>query len=99
MCNGMLGSPVGAPHIPKVHVHRYDLDGVPVTASFWKPSPDELRDLVSGGCIALHVMGTTHAPISVRTEAAMEHDASIDLKNGGKVDLRAPWPFLDRSRA
>lgn len=94
LCNDRLAGPPGAPHIPGLHIQRYEFEGVPITASFWKPSPEELLELNAGGCIALHVMSRTHAPISVRTEPAESNlSAPFELKDGSTVDPRSPWPF------
>ena len=69
-CNAVLRG--GAPHIPDLYVRRGDDsdDGsIPVVASYWKPTPDELRDLNDGGAVELVVMGMTHPPLSIRTAA------------------------------
>jgi hypothetical protein len=71
-CNDVLRG--GAPHIPDLHIRRGDEsdDGcMPVVASYWKPTPEELRELVDGGAVEVVIVGHTHPPISIRT-APME---------------------------
>jgi hypothetical protein len=67
-CNGVLRS--GAPHIPDLPV-RVGFDSedesMPTVASYWKPTDEELQDLIEGGSVEVVVLGRTHPPISVRT--------------------------------
>jgi hypothetical protein len=69
-CNAVLRG--GAPHIPDLHIRRGNEseDGcMPVVASYWCPTPDELRQLIEGGVVEIVALGHTHPPISVRTAA------------------------------
>lgn len=68
LCNAVLRG--GAPHIPDLHIRRGDEseDGcMPVVASYWRPTPDELRELLNGGVVEVVALGYTHPPISVRS--------------------------------
>lgn len=70
-CNEVLLPPKGdADCRPLPILRMQDTDGVPVTMSFWKPTPEELQQLNAGGVIALHVWGRTHAPLYVGTREA-----------------------------
>lgn len=37
----------------------------PAMQTLWHPTPDELRDLLSGGAIVLTILGTAHPPVRV----------------------------------
>lgn len=66
-CNSVLLG--GAPHVPDLHVRRgndSDDDSMPITASYWVPTPDELAQLVAGGAVEVVALGYTHPPISIR---------------------------------
>ena len=64
-CNAVLHG--GAPHIPDLHIRRDNDPVLPNVASYWRPTPDELAELVAGGCVEVVVLGHTHPPISIRT--------------------------------
>jgi hypothetical protein len=49
---------------------------MPVVASYWRPTPEELRELVDGGCVEVVILGFTHPPISIRTAPTDRPQAS-----------------------
>lgn len=42
--------------------------GVPCIVTFWKPTEEEMRMLLSGGNVMLYVFGTSHPPVAVEVE-------------------------------
>jgi hypothetical protein len=40
-------------------------DGGEIVASFWRPSPEELKTLTEGGSVVLYVWGMMHPPVSI----------------------------------
>lgn len=47
---------------------RTELQGSPVIVSFWKPTPEELTDLVNGGTISLWVVGKSMPPVLLEVQ-------------------------------
>ena len=67
-CNAVLRG--GAPHIPDLYIRRGDEseDGsMPCVASYWRPTTEELQELIEGGCVEVVALGFTHPPLSIRT--------------------------------
>lgn len=48
-----------------LHAYRDTADGVTITTSAWKPTPDELAAINSGATVYLTVWGQAHPPVSV----------------------------------
>jgi hypothetical protein len=70
--NGVLGAPAGwnQGELPcgALPITRMEVDGKPMIGSFWKPTAEELADLVAGGSVALWVIGATMPPVSLGVE-------------------------------
>ena len=71
--NHTFGAPVGHNHeaLPcetlSVTVGRDD-SGMPVMASFWQPTPEELESLNAGRPVILYVYGSGHPIVAVGVE-------------------------------
>lgn len=64
LCNATLHPAEGDEGtVDVLHVQQGSSDGVRCIRSFWKPSGDDLVALLQGGCVALTVLGSTHAPL------------------------------------
>lgn len=62
-CNDVLKAPKGDTECGDLHISRMDN----AVMSFWKPSPEELANLVVGGSVGLLVESETHPPVSIVT--------------------------------
>lgn len=60
-CDDVLKAPEGDDTCGDLHIARIDN----AVMSFWKPSAEELANLVVGGSVGLLVEGRTHPPLSV----------------------------------
>ena len=58
-----------------------DDEGVPAIITFWKPDENEMRMLLSGGCVMLYVFGTVHPPVAVEVEVP-EHKRLMVVPRG-----------------
>ena len=71
--NAVLGAPKGwqQDQLPcdALPITRTEIDGMPVVASFWCPSKDELAQLQSGAFVAVWCVGNTVPPMSVGVES------------------------------
>ncbi len=65
-CNDVLNpAKVDEDTVAPLPINRRKSDGYHVTSSFWKPSPDELLWLQSGGVVMLSVRSSSHPPVRV----------------------------------
>ena len=46
-----------------------DLNGLPVMASVWEPTPSELERLNAGAKVTLFVVGKAHPPVALEVQA------------------------------
>lgn len=77
MCNDVLGAPPGVPieECRALPIMRFlgtegiGVEGAPYMASFWKPTPEELKLIAEGYPVVLMIQGMTHAPLSVGVAA------------------------------
>lgn len=46
------------------------IDGCNHMTSVWEPNPRELEELQSGGSVRLTILGVTHPPVIITTQAA-----------------------------
>lgn len=57
--------------VDALHIKRGKLDdpqGVPTVTSYWRPSEQDIANILAGGCVAVQVLGTTQPPILVSVE-------------------------------
>lgn len=67
-CNSVIGAPPGTPieECSALPIRRAQYeDGTPVIQSFWKPTEEELKNLIAGKPIMLSVWGTRMPPVSL----------------------------------
>lgn len=72
LCNSILGKPA-QDHVAagnKVNVDDLPvlqglIGGMPVNQSYWRPTAAEVAKLNRDGCIAVTILGPTHAPIKL----------------------------------
>ncbi len=76
-CNATLTSEEeGVKSLP---VTRGKMGEVEVVRSYWRPTKEELKQLNKLGCVAMTMVGTTHAP--VRLDVVPMQYAPIDTTN------------------
>lgn len=64
--NMLLGKPPGSNNVESMPATMWVGDDGSVTvASFWRPDPEELALLNTGGSVVLYVLGTIHPPVAV----------------------------------
>ena len=57
--------------VDPLHIRRGTLEdprGVPTVTSYWRPSEQDIANILAGGCVAVQVLGATHPPMSVFVE-------------------------------
>ena len=65
--NRVLGAGNNPNTIP-LAIRDESQDGIRYVVSYWRPTPDELQELMAGGSVALWIMGGTMPPAYVGTE-------------------------------
>lgn len=66
--NMLLGKPPGSKNVETMPATLIvGEDGEATVASFWRPDPQELAILNSGGSVVLYVFGTAHPPVAIGT--------------------------------
>lgn len=64
--NMLLGKPPGSKNVETMPATvMVDDEGQVTVASFWRPDPQELAILNSGGSVVLYVLGTAHPPVAI----------------------------------
>lgn len=70
--NAVLGAPAGwdQGELPcgALPITRTEVEGKPAVVSYWKPTAEELAELVAGGAVVLWVIGATMPPVSLGVE-------------------------------
>jgi hypothetical protein len=59
LCNDVLRAPAGDDNCNDLHICRENGE----VWSFWRPNPEELAAIITGGAIALRVVAPTHPPL------------------------------------
>jgi hypothetical protein len=63
--NLILRAPLGMADCGDLPATLMNEEGGTIMASFWRPSPEELKTLNEGGSIVLYVYGVSHPPVSI----------------------------------
>lgn len=71
--NDVLGAPAGwdQDEVPcgALPITKTEVNGIPATVSYWRPSAEELAALQAGGSVALWVLGGIMPPVALEVEA------------------------------
>lgn len=72
-----LGAPKGWEpeedgHCGHLAILDMDVNGLPVMASVWEPTPAELERLNAGAKVTLFVVGQSHPPVSIEVQTQEE---------------------------